>query len=138
MVQRRAARYVTNQHHNTSSITAMLDELGWETLECRRKKLQLTLFDKIFNNLVDIPASDYLTHAPSRLRSNHKFKYRHLSSKSDCLKHSFFHKTSLYEIPFTLLWRRLLAWYHSSRGLRTTLRLNLFFSFPGFLFLWVG
>ena len=78
MVQRRAARYVTNRHHNTSSVTEMLDELGWETLECRRQKLQLTLFYKIVNNLVDIPASDYLTHTPSRLCSNHKFKYRHL------------------------------------------------------------
>ena len=93
MVQRRAARYVTNRHHNTSSVTEMLETLGWETLECRRQKLQLTLFYKIVNNLVDIPASEYLTLAPSRLRANHKLKYRHLSSRSDCLKHSFFHKT---------------------------------------------
>ena len=93
MVQRRAARYVTNRHHNTSSVTEMINELGWETLECRRQKIQLTLLYKIINNLVDIPASDYLARAPSRLRANHKFKYRHLSSKSDCLKYSFFHKT---------------------------------------------
>ena len=32
MVQRRAARYVTNRYHNTSSVTSMLDDLGWETL----------------------------------------------------------------------------------------------------------
>ena len=71
----------------------MLEDLGWETLEERRQKLQLTLFYKVVNDLIDIPAEQYLTPAPSKLRSNHKFKYRHLSARSDCLKHSFFPKT---------------------------------------------
>ena len=30
-VQRRAARYVCNRYHNTSSVSSMLDELGWNT-----------------------------------------------------------------------------------------------------------
>ena len=33
MVQRRAARYVTNRYYNTRSVTSMLDHLEWETLE---------------------------------------------------------------------------------------------------------
>jgi hypothetical protein len=32
MVQRRAARYVQNNYHNTSSVTSMIDTLGWPTL----------------------------------------------------------------------------------------------------------
>jgi hypothetical protein len=32
MVQRRAARYVTRRNHNTSSVTSMLEHLGWESL----------------------------------------------------------------------------------------------------------
>ena len=32
MVQRRAARYVQNNYHNTSSATSMIDTLGWPTL----------------------------------------------------------------------------------------------------------
>jgi hypothetical protein len=32
MVQRRAARYVVNRYHNTSSVTSMLKELKWPTL----------------------------------------------------------------------------------------------------------
>ncbi|KAH3879321.1 hypothetical protein DPMN_003223 [Dreissena polymorpha] len=43
MVQRRAARYVTNRYHNTSSVTSMLDHLQWETLESRRTKAQLSM-----------------------------------------------------------------------------------------------
>jgi hypothetical protein len=38
MVQRQAARYVQNNYHNTSSVTSMIDTLGWQTLaECRLK-----------------------------------------------------------------------------------------------------
>ena len=43
MVQRRAARYATNCYHNTSSVTDMLQDLEWESLESRRVKIQLTL-----------------------------------------------------------------------------------------------
>jgi hypothetical protein len=31
MVQRRAVRYVQNNYHNTSSVTSMIDTLGWPT-----------------------------------------------------------------------------------------------------------
>jgi hypothetical protein len=60
MVQRRAARYTTSRYMNTSIVGDMLEHLGWETLEQRRNKLQLVLFYKIVNNLVDIPSSKYL------------------------------------------------------------------------------
>ena len=38
MVQRRAARYATNRYHNTSSLTDMLQDMDWESLESRRVK----------------------------------------------------------------------------------------------------
>ena len=49
MVQRRAARYVTNWYHNTSSVTSMLDHLEWESLEARRAKNKPTMFFKIIH-----------------------------------------------------------------------------------------
>ena len=52
MVQRRAARYVTNRYHNTCSVTSMLDHQEWETLESRRTKNQLIMFFKIVHGLV--------------------------------------------------------------------------------------
>ena len=55
MVQRRAARYILNRYHNTSSVTTMLEHLEWESLEARRIKCQLTMMFKIINGLVDIP-----------------------------------------------------------------------------------
>ena len=51
MVQRRSARFVTNRYKNTSSITDMLDYLGWESHETRRSKLQLIVLYKIVHGL---------------------------------------------------------------------------------------
>ena len=36
VVQRHAARFVKNDYRQTSSVTAMLKELKWDTLESRR------------------------------------------------------------------------------------------------------
>ena len=47
MVQRRAARYVQNNYHNTSSVTSMIDTLGWPTLAERRLKTRLIMLFKI-------------------------------------------------------------------------------------------
>ena len=93
MVQRRAAMYTTNRFGNTSSVTSMLQHLQWESLESRRAKIQLTLFFKVVNDLIDIPAADYLTPAISRTRSSHRKKYRQFSNSTDTFKFSFFPRT---------------------------------------------
>ena len=51
-VQRRAARYVLNRYHNTSSVTDMINILGWNSLEHRRRTSRLTALYKINNNLM--------------------------------------------------------------------------------------
>ena len=43
-VQRRAARYVTNRYHNTSSVTDMLQNLNWPSLEIRRTRVRLIIY----------------------------------------------------------------------------------------------
>ena len=78
MVQRRAARYVTNRYHNTSSVTSMLDHLEWESLEARRTKCKLTMLFKIINDLVDILQEEYLTPASKRTRTRHSHKSRQI------------------------------------------------------------
>ena len=100
MVQRISARFVTNRYRNTSSVTDMLDYLGWESHETRRSKLQLIVLYKIVHGLIDIPPTDYLTQTNSRTRSTHKYKYKQYSTSTDCFKYSFFPRT----IP---LWNRL-------------------------------
>jgi hypothetical protein len=53
--QRRAARYACNRHHNTSSVTDMLQTLTWHTLQQRRLKAKLIMFYKIVHHIVAVP-----------------------------------------------------------------------------------
>ena len=93
MVQRRAARYVTGRHHNTSSVTSMLQHLQWETLESRRTKAQVAMLYKIINGLVDIRPEDHITRAPTRPRSPNDHQYRKFSTKTTYRQKSFFPRT---------------------------------------------
>ena len=59
-VQRRAARFVKNDYSNFSSVTAMMQDLEWPTLEERRWVIKVTMLFKILNDIVCIPADQYL------------------------------------------------------------------------------
>ena len=66
-----AIRYVCNHYERTPSVTALLNDLSWDTLASRRTKTQLTLL--ILHNHVDIPPDQYLIPGHTRTRSNHKY-----------------------------------------------------------------
>ncbi|MCG8047725.1 MAG: reverse transcriptase family protein, partial [Candidatus Thiodiazotropha endolucinida] len=102
MVQRRAARFVTNRYRNTSSVSDMLSHLQWDSLEERRQKQQLVMFYKIINNLVDIDQALYLQASSSRTRASHDLRFAVHGTSTDCHKFSFFPRT----IP---VWNRLPA-----------------------------
>ena len=59
MVQKRAARFVKNIPHRRTgqqtSATAIVQELGWETLQHRRLNSRLTLLYKVTNKHVEVP-----------------------------------------------------------------------------------
>ena len=59
-VQRKAARFCLQNYNRTASITDMLRELEWDTLEMRRKKNRLTLTYKLSHSLVDIKTETFL------------------------------------------------------------------------------
>jgi hypothetical protein len=93
MTQRRAARYTTNNYTTTCSVNEMLQQLKWKTLESRRTKIQLIMFYKIVNKLVDIPADHYLTPSKTRIRTTHSKKMLQYHTRTDTLKFSFFFRT---------------------------------------------
>ncbi|KAL8595170.1 hypothetical protein ACOMHN_013843 [Nucella lapillus] len=71
-VQRRAARFVCNRYHNTSSVSRMLDSLGWQSLEERRKLARLSMLYKITNSIVHCPGiKSKLAPLPPRQRRGH-------------------------------------------------------------------
>ena len=115
MVQRRAARYVTNRYHNTSSVTSMLDHLDWESLEAWRAKTQLTMLFKIIHGLVDILAEDYLVPGSTRTRSQHSLKFLQIPVSSPSIINSAFSpELFVVGIPYQPMRLRLPVWYPSS------------------------
>ena len=90
-VQRKAARFCLQNFTKTTSVTDMLSDLKWDTLETRRKKNRLTLMYKLSHNLVDINTEEHLIpNSELRTRNSHAFKYRMPKVSKDVFKFSFF------------------------------------------------
>ena len=89
-VQRRAARWTTSSFDYRSSVTAIVNDLGWRTLEQRRADARLCLFFKMVYGLVAVPLLDYIEQ-PNRIsRYCHSMTFRQLHTSKDYYKHSFF------------------------------------------------
>ena len=89
-IQRRAARWTTSNYDYRSSVTAMLDQLGWRSLAQRRADARLCLFYKIVHGLVAVPLPDYIipTHRVSRYC--HSMIFRQIHTGTNYYKYSFF------------------------------------------------
>ena len=94
-VQRTAARWTCRRWRNTSSVSEMLDELEWPSLEARRNRSSLLLFHKIHSGTVSIEKEKYLTtaHSLKSTRASHSAQYCRNQTYSDVLKNSFFPRT---------------------------------------------
>ena len=88
-VQRRAARFVMSDYNRTSSITAMLHNLNWNTLYSRRRTSRLCLLYKILHNLVDVILPEYIVPS-TRFTREHDQKFILPQSRIDTYKFSFF------------------------------------------------
>ena len=101
-VQRRAARWVTNDYSSYSSVTDMLSNLGWRSLENRRTDTRLAMFYKIVYSLVAIPLPSYFEHPEVYTRHMHSLSYRQIHTSVCYYKYSFF--------PISIvLWNKLPA-----------------------------
>ena len=93
MVQRRAARYVTNRYHNTSSVSSMIEDLNWKSLEDRRKIARLTMMYKLANGMVLVNTEDRLIPSDRIARNNNSKSYQIPSCRTEIRKESYFPKT---------------------------------------------
>ena len=93
MVQRRVARYVLNRYHNTSSVSEMLQQFGWCTLQKRRENLRLCTIYKMHNSLVDFNTSQYITPSTRLSRNSHPLCYTVPRSRTEQHLQSFFPRT---------------------------------------------
>ena len=73
MVQRRAARFVTGDYHRTTSVTNLLHQLQWPTLQERRATNKVIMMYRIVNHLVAIPTSCLIPTAATLRGHNQRF-----------------------------------------------------------------
>jgi len=89
-IQRRAARFVHNDYRRSTSVTTLLDELHWNSLQERKTMIDLSLFYKIQFKLVRLHFPDDMSLNTSRTRKHHNMTYKLLPARIDCFKYSFF------------------------------------------------
>ncbi len=95
-VQRKAARFVTNEHsREEGTMTKLLRDLEWSTLEARRSVNRLTFFYKILNKHVDIELPHYVTPQKRNSRGSdiNAPKFVQISTIRDIYKYSFYPRT---------------------------------------------
>jgi hypothetical protein len=88
--QRRAARFVLSSQHNVSSVTAMIQRIGWRSLEDRRRDARLTMLYKIDRKLVAISKTNRLNRPRRRLRQSYDNAYQVPRCRIDVRNMSFF------------------------------------------------
>ena len=89
-IQRRAARWTTSNYDYRSSVTSMLDQLSWRTLEQRRADARLCLFYKMIHGIVAVPLPDYVQPTYRVSRYCHSMTFRQIHTNRNYYKYSFF------------------------------------------------
>ena len=93
-VQKKAARFVENNYHKeTGTVTKLLEDFGWPTLETRRKYMRLFMFYKIINNEIDMKLPDFVMEQKRATRSSGEISKNCIPLQprfKDCYKFSFY------------------------------------------------
>ena len=90
MVQRHAARWTMNDYARTTSVTSLLHQLGWQTLEERQSVAHICLFYKTVNSLMAVPLPKYIQPTHRIPRYCHSMTFRQIDTGKDSYKYSFF------------------------------------------------
>jgi hypothetical protein len=92
-VQRRAARYVFGDYRRTSSVTTMLNQLHWESLQQRRHNAKVITMYRIIHQLIAIPVEPYLVRTNICLLRGHSMEFQVPHSRILVHQASFFPST---------------------------------------------
>ena len=87
MVQRRAARFVKGDFRRTSSLTAMLADLEWNTLQQRRMQSKTVILYRVIYQLVFIPVTPF--QIPTRAPRVNNMRYAITGSTVNAHLYSF-------------------------------------------------
>ena len=88
-IQRQAARFCKNNYsREPGSVTKLLQELGWETLQARRKHKRITTLYKMEHNIIHIPLDQYIIHN-TRCSRKHNSQFLQIRHSSNTFGESF-------------------------------------------------
>ena len=87
------ARFVKHRYHNRSSVTDLLEDLKWKSLETRRKESRLTKMYKIVNQQVAIDPDKHLMKPQKQSRSANTNSYVVPYASTTSSQQSFFPRT---------------------------------------------
>lgn len=93
-IQNLAARFVTGNYSFAFSTTQAKNNLQWESLDNRRKKLRLKLFHSIFHSTIGIDGQRYILESYyASARGDHTHKVREIFCHTELFRMSFFPRT---------------------------------------------
>ena len=88
-VQLRSARWTASNLDRQSSVTEMVKQLGWRSLDQGRAYARLCLFYKVIHGLVAVPLPNYIHYSNRISRYCHSMTFRQFSTSTDYYKFSF-------------------------------------------------
>ena len=107
-VQRKAARFVTRNYKRDSSVSTMIQQLKWQSLEKRRAVSRLTFTYKALHKIIAVNL-DHLKSSkssrPTRLNSS-AFTLRKLATKKDKYKTLCFQEHHLSGTYYQTMWNQ--------------------------------
>ncbi len=92
-IQWAAARFVCSDYGKWSSITQMMDQLGWDRLTTRRLCRDATMLYKVVYSKVGIPLPDFIVRCDSRTGGANPQKFRTIWSLCVLYQTSFYFQT---------------------------------------------
>ena len=94
MVQRRSARFVKNNYRREEgTVTSILEDLKWKSLQHRREQFRLLLMHKMVYNLIGISIPHYVSKPKEGTRGYHELHFRQLHTNTNMYKYSFLPRT---------------------------------------------
>ncbi len=93
MVQRRAARIVKRDYRRTTSVTGLLDELGWRTLAERRRFSRLSLFYRALHGQAGLEVARLRMSRGATRASSGGDHFLQLSCRTEVYRNSFYPRT---------------------------------------------
>ena len=92
-VQRRAARFIKSKYKKEDSVSAMIKDLEWNTLEQRRRKARLSMLYKIRHDQVQVKFVKLKRLKSRGGRRGHTEQYERVTCKSEYRNQTFLPKT---------------------------------------------